>query len=507
MTQNEQGPQSGAQDAAEHLSRSGGRSVVQRLQSLPPAVIYAVSLFIVNGFSFITIPLMAAYVKAGDYGQFDVAVSVVEAVLLIAGLGIGAQLIRFASVADTDEEQSVVARELLGTALVTFAVFAILVQLMAGWIAQSLELKLGMAALRMQLLAGAMQAVLELPIVWVRMKDRAWFYFFFAVGRTIVGVALMWWALASGYGVDGVMIVNSMVMVAGGCILACALYLETGVAVRWERFKQVAVYGAPIVGAGLCMFALGNLNRLFMAGSVDDVEIAHFGLAQRFAVAAYLLYAPFDMWWTPKRIALLQKPDGLRESAEYWSLGVAILLLAAGAVTLTAPIFVELALTEEYAGASDYVPALVASTTLLYLVMLSNTGIYARKTGFGVLAIDSVGALVALVGFALLIPTYGPVGALAAMFVGNFVRLGLYLHLGKQLAPIDYPWARVLLGVGATALVVWAAPPGEAWEWRLAYSVVTGLGLLATLFALGLMRPLEPAILKLLEPLRNVRRA
>ena len=481
--------------------------LLAKIKRLPPSIIYAIAIVVTRAFSFITIPLMAAYVDVAHYGQFDVAVSLVEAVTLIAGLGIAAQLIRFGSIEETDGGQQIVAKELLGVSLATFVVFALLVQLAAGTMAEQFELEMGLMALRMQLLAGTTAALVELPLMWTRMKDRAWVYFIFSVARTIVGVILMWWVLQAGYGIDGVMIANGIVMTLSSILLAGALWLETGVSLNWRRFIQVLHYGGPIVGATLCMFALGNANRLFMTGVVDDVVIGHFGLAFRFAIAAYLLYAPFELWWLPKRIAILKEPDGLQRSAEYWSLGYAILLLGAGAICLTAPIFIEVALDEAYQGAIFYLPLLIGSTTLLYVVMLSNVGVYARKTGYMVLMVDAVGAVIAVGGYTLLVPTYGALGAIGAMVTGNFVRLGLSLALGHSLAPIPYPWLQAVLGSVATVIVVALAPSAELWGLRFLYSVVAGFGLLAALYYIGMLRPIEAPVRNFLETKFNVRRS
>ena len=481
-----------------------------RLRDLPAPIIYTISIVITNALSFITMPLTTFFVDKAEFGQFDVSLALVEGFMLIAGIGAAHQLIRFASTAESDEDAAKVASELLGVALVFCAAFSIFVQLIATPMMASLDIKVDEFALRMMLLSGTTAACVELPLMWIRLKERAWAYLAFSMGRAVTMVILLWFVLSAGYGVNGLMISNASIIILSTSVLALLQWRETGVRFSLDRFRQAARYGAPIVGAALCMFALGNVNRLFMSGEVADAVIAEFGLAQRFAIAVFLVYAPFELWWQPKRIAILKEEDGLARSADFWGLGVAVLMLGAAAVALTAPIFIELALREQYHASSAYIPALIGVTVLTYTVNLTNVGAYARETGYAVLVVDAIGAAVAIVGFIVLVPMQGDfggaVGALIAMFSGHFARLALYVAAGLKTAPIRYPWPRALLGAAAAGLVIWGAPDQNDWLLRLGYSVVAGLGLLGVMFALRLMRPIEEPLLQFLGSLRHARR-
>lgn len=487
------------------VSPSARRSgVLERLQNLPSPVVYGLGLFLSKAFAFITVPLAAHYIIPSDYGQFAVAMSFVEILTIIASFGMGQQLIRFASVEETTLGAERVARELFGSALVCFSVFALITQLGAPLFMDAFGIRVDETAFRFLLLAGSITALVELPLFWFRLRDRAWAYLTVMLARTFVGFLAMWAVLHAGYGVTGLIIANSLVVATSAVAVSLLQYRSTGVSLSRARFVQVARYGAPIVGAGVAMYLLGNGNRLFMSEQIEDDMIGFFDMANRFAIIVFLLYAPFELWWQPKRIKILKEPGGLEKSAEFWSLGVAILLLAGGAVSLTAPIFVELAMPDKYGPASDAVPFLALAQVLLFLAMLTSVGAYARETGFTVLAVDLTGAGVAVIGYFALIPSMGQWGVVLAMYAGNLTRLGLYYILGRKTAPIPYPWARIGLGAAATALVVALAPDQEQWALRLAYSVFAGLALFGFLVALRLLRPLEGPLRKLLERARSI---
>ena len=93
--------------------------MLARLAKLPAPLIYAASVALERSFSLITIPLMAAYLSPGAYGNFDVAVACSELAIMIVGLGMIEQLIRFASTANSADEEARCAGEVMGCAMLT----------------------------------------------------------------------------------------------------------------------------------------------------------------------------------------------------------------------------------------------------------------------------------------------------------------------------------------------------------------------------------------------------
>ena len=71
---------------------------------------------------------------------------------------------------------------------------------------------------------------------------------------------------------------------------------------------------------------------------------------------------------------------------------------------------------------------------------LVNVGVYAARTGMGVFAVNCAGAAVALIGYILLVPDHGVMGAIEATVAGQGTRLILFLVAGRRVAPIVYPW-------------------------------------------------------------------
>lgn len=469
------------------LTRAGVGRIERAFHKLPSPVVYAISVAAEKGVSLLTIPLMAAYLPPSEYGAYDVAVSVVELVNLIMVLAIGATVIRFASTATTDADARRGVAELLGTALAIVAVFGTLFLIYGPSITTGLGVTTDPLAFRLLLAAAVIAPCIELPLVWMRMKDRAHLFFILVMTRTVAQLVAMALALWLGYGAAGVMAVNGLVLLVFAGVLLVIQLRETGISISQQALGRILTYGLPVVGASLAMFALGNANRFFLPGAVSTETIAHFGLASRLAAVVWLMLYPFDLWWAPRRISTLSEPGGLELGARMWGIGIALLTLAAMGLSLAGPVAVHLLLPKSYEPTIQLLPLLILAQFLHHVTALSNVGIYARDNGYGVLAIDVSGAALAIVGYLVLVPQLGTTGAVLAMLIGNALRLGLYLRIGAKLAPIPYPWvAAIACGVVALFLVQLAPQSGHMVA-RTAYTAVACLMLLATFWATGLV--------------------
>lgn len=458
------------------------------LARLPTPVIYLISVVATKAVSLITIPIMAAYLSPADYGDYDVAVSFIEFILLTLGLAIGATLIRFASTAENEEAARQCARELVGTALCIVIVFGIPVIYYGPILLDQLGIRTNHFALRILIAGAAISAMIELPLFWLRLKDRAITFFTVVLARTLAQALLTWFILSQGFGVPGVMISNGLVLLAIAAVLLFMQIRDTGIAVSRSALGHIIFYGLPIVGADLAMFGLGNANKLFMPPYVSSETIAHFGLAARLALIVSLATTPFDLWWIPKRIASLTQPGGLELGARMWGNGIAITILAATAVALGAPIIVHLLLPTSYVGTIAYIGPLVIIQSMHIATLFSNVGSYARKHGSYVFGIEVFSATIAIAGYFLLIPMMGVYGVLVAMAVGQICRFSLHLWFGQELAPLPYPWLAAITCIAVAFILVIIAPPNDWIVWRFLYTFLSLVLVAVTIVASGLVK-------------------
>lgn len=445
-------------------------------------VAYVAAVGFDKGFSIITIPLMAHFLSPDDFGRLDVTVSLIEFTSLIFTLGLADTVVRFASMEAARLAQRRCAAELLGAGLLIVALLAMLVQLAAPWLIAIIGITIDETAVRWGLAGAAATGLIEMPLIWLRFRDQAWLFFSFIAARAVVQATATVGVLYAEGGAAGVLIANALVALGFAGVLLVSQTRRTGLGFSGWALRSVGGYGLPLVGGLLAMFALGNCDRWFLSGTIADSEIAFYGLAVKLGLATALLTQPFMLWWNARRIAMLARPGGLAEISGAWGRGVSILLMSGLFVALAGPVFIHAAFPPDYARAVVFLPLVVAISVLNELCSLSNIGCYAAAHGLRVLLVNTLGALVALALYALLIPAYGAFGAVAATIAGHLVRLWLFLLLGRERAPVQYAWGPFLAACALATALVAVAPPADALVLRGSWALAALMLLAALLY-------------------------
>ncbi|MCZ8258732.1 MAG: lipopolysaccharide biosynthesis protein [Beijerinckiaceae bacterium] len=455
-------------------------------------LLYAVSVAFGKGLVLFTLPFLTRTLPPEDFIRLDMAAALIEPVGLIGCLAIADTLFRLA--AGNAEERERLARMLAGLAAVLGLPLALFCQIaIVPAVAQWPNMP-GETALRLALLSACLGAFIELPLAYWRLMGQPLRFTAFVVGRSLSQAAVLIGGLHAGFGVDGVLIGNAAI---DGLVILMLWRLMPGRGLpRFEIGLLPAQlrYAGPIIGGGLAMFALGSLDRWFLAGAVEPAAMAHYALATKLAMALALAIQPFGLWWYPRRFAVLAGPGGPAETARFWLVGLALLCLGALVVTGAARLFLLGLFPPAYHGALGFLPWLILLILLNELASLSNGPAYARAAGWRVLAVNMSAALIATLLYALLIPRLGLAGAILATAAGQTCRLVLFWSDRGAAGRIPYPLPVGMAMTGATLVSMISLADGArtGWAWPLAT-----LALLVLVLARALLpvrgRPLLPA--------------
>ncbi len=430
------------------------------LAAIRPFLFYAASIAVGKGLSLFTLPVMARALDPAQFVRLDMAASLVEPIGLFAAFALGDTLFRTGR--GTPEESRLALRRLLGlglsvAAILIFITQFLLVPLLRGWPNMP-----GETALRLVLFAACLGGMIELPLAWLRLGGQAGRFLAVVAARSMLQAGLMVALLLSGAGIDAVLIANASVDLVIVAILLLTLPKGTGVAWDFEAFRPLLRYAGPILLGGLAMFALGACDRWFLAGRVDPVDLAHYALAAKLALALALLTQPFALWWYPRRLSVLAGPDGISRTMTFWAIGLGLVGLGAVLVMLGARVLILGWMPEAYHGALRYLPALLAIAAMNELSSLSNGVAYARADGWRVLTVNCAGAATALLFYLALIPLFGVTGAVVATLAGQAVRLALFLADRHGEMRLPYPLFRAGLFVLICAGLVGSLGRGGA---------------------------------------------
>jgi O-antigen/teichoic acid export membrane protein len=428
------------------------------ISSYRSILLYTLSVAFGRGLSIFALPFVARFMPPSEYARLDVAASIIEISGIIASFALADLMFRFAASAKSQNEQRRIAGGVLGIGLVCAGITLLLTQIFLPILAANLTLGVSEPVLRAGLAIACCTGLIELPLAWLRMRDKPGLYLAFIAGRSIAQMAIMLTILYYGYGPEGVILGNAALDAVLTLYLVIRQIRGFGVYLSREMLHHALHYSLPIVGGSLAMFGLGTCDRFFLSNAVNPQTLAHYTLAGKLAFATPLLMQPFALWWNPKRIALLGEPDGLKKSAQHVGYGLVLLVVACIVVIITGSLFLHLAMPISYHGAIAFLPFLVVLIAMNELCTLLNVGSFAKSHSGEILLVNGVGGMTAVIGYILFVPNFGIYGAILATFIGHGTRIVLFLVLGKKTAPIHYPLIKFVILLLNAGLLIYIRP-------------------------------------------------
>ncbi len=455
--------------------------MIARLKKLPSALkqglVYGSALALSKGVGLLMVPVFTRFLTPDDYGRLDILQTLADVLSIVIAFGLTDTLFRFAGTARDTAEQRDVAAHIFGLAVAMAVVSAALTQAVAPVIAAALPGDPSVLQTRLILASLSLSVCILIPLAWLRMRDKAGGYFAAGVGRVVLQGGLSAALLFLGFGVTGVMVAGfTAAAVVAGC-LAAWQYRDTGIRFSLLGLRRFGVYGGPLVLTGVAGFVLGSFDRWLLADAVGPGQMAQYALAAKFALVTALLIQPFDMWWLPRRFAVLGEAGGAERAARIVALGVTIAILAAVCIAGLGPALVRALTPESYHGAIRYLPWLAALAAVHGATTLFNMGCYSRHTTLRPLFIETASAALALAGYVILIPRFGGDGAVVATAVALSFRLALTYWISQRTLFIPYPAIR-LLALAALGVAVIAATqhaPAPAGQWAVLAAGAAGL--------------------------------
>ena len=433
------------------------------LSTFRPALAYLVSIALTKGLSLVTVPVFTHYLVPADFARLEVFASLIEFIGLVAALGLADTLFRFAASDGDSHGQARVASGLFGAGLLTAAAISTAVLCGGETLKAGFGAGFSVLAFDSALIGAALTGVITLPLAWMRFSQRPMLFMGFTVARGLAQTLLSVTVLSQGYGVDGVVFGNAMIEFISAAALIFWQFNSTGISIDRNSLRRCGVYGLPLVGASLAMFAVGNLDRWFLVNYVEPDTLAEYALALKLALATPLMIQPFLLWWYPLRLSWLRDADGPARNARAAGRGFALLVASGVFVCFAGAEFISLLLPSAYSGAAAFLPAIVFLCGLNELSGFVNVGSYQGDNGYRILAINIAAAMIALIGYSVSIPHFGVWGAIASTALAQAARVVFFIVAGSRSQAMPVPYGRMAILAAFAVIVVAFRPEVSNW--------------------------------------------
>lgn len=398
------------------------------------------------------LPLIAHYLTPEAFGKLEILATMAAFASIVVGFGLTETLFRFAADAEEREQHNVIAN-VLGATLILGSVILLsgLVLIHTDFI--RIEHWFTRYDVTLILATVALEGLIAIPLSYLRFKQYAFPFFIVTTSKALLQASLVFMFLVWGRALSGVLEAGLIAALIQAVFLLGWQLKSTGIQVSWITLKPMLPYAWPLVMSALVAFVLSGLDRWIVAGAVDFIAVAQYGLAAKFALAAALLLQPFSMWWFPRRFQVIKQKHGREEAALRASQGSQLSLLLGVVVVATGPLLVIALFPESYHEAIIYIPWLVAVMVVKDNAELLNLGCYMQKSSYYPLAINTIASLVGLVLMLIGVMKWDVLGVLVALLLAQIIRLGLYFWKSQQLYYLPYPHKRLVISLVSAILL------------------------------------------------------
>lgn len=432
-------------------------------------LVYAVGIMLSRVVGLIMLPVYTRYLSPAGYGVLQLIQMVLEVASIAAGSRLGAGIFRFYHKAETAEERRAVLSTALILLLTTYGLATGAMYVLAPGIAQAtLGGVQNTALVRIAALGMACDGLLLVPIAYLRLLDRSTFYVTIMTGKLLLQVSLnVLFVVYQDLGAKGVLMSTLIANGLTGTGLAVYFVRQIGVRFSGRAARDLLRFGVPFVWTQVATFILTFGDRYFLGRVTDVGAVGLYGLAYTFGfLLAMIGEVPFSMVWEPVRFEIAKRADRDELYARSFIYFNLVVLTGAVCITLFVGDLLRVMAAPAFLPARDLVPIILIAYLLQSWTSMHDVGIQVReRTEFQTLA-NWMGAIVALAGYALLIPRLYGLGAAIATAASFAVREWAVYRFSQRLWPVRYRWGpviRALLIATATCLAGILLPPLPLW--------------------------------------------
>ena len=424
-------------------------------------LIYGGGVVLSKAVAFLMLPIYTRYLSPADYGVLRLLEMVLEVASIVAGSRLGAGIFWFYHKAQTDAERRKVLSTAMIVLLLSYAVATAAIYVFAPTIA---EIALGsvqdVGLVRIAGMGLAFESLFLVPTAYLRLGDRSLLYVSVMTGKLILQVTLnVVFVVFMGLGAKGVLLSTLAGNILTGTGLMIYLVRDVGVRFSNRAARDLIRFGMPFVATQVATFILTFGDRYFLRRVTDTSAVGLYALAYQFGfLLAMLSEVPFSMVWEPARFEIAKRPDRDELFARGFTYFNLVLVTIAVCIALFVGDLLRIMAAPAFLPAADLVPIILIAYVFQSWTLVHNIGIQVREqTGWYTVA-TWAGAIVAIIGYAVLIPRFYGLGAALATVASFAVREWAVYAVSQRLWPVRYQWGPViratLLAVGACVVGV-----------------------------------------------------
>ena len=457
------------------------------MKAIPAPLMYALGIAATKLVSLLTLPIVARHLGPDGYGRLDIAILLIDLIGLIVGLGLVEAAQRYLAIECVGQKSSefrqTVATTISFLSCVIFLGTAICLVLLPT-IHSVLAVPLRQYELYLAVSTGAATSFLMLPLMLLRLTQQAAYYVAVVLSLAVLQAVLTLIAVKLNYGVGGLLVAGAMAHLAAVVAIGCRLVNRYGWRWHSQLNAKLLRYGAPVALSGLAAFAYNGSERWILAGTISLEELGAYSASWKIALLATFATQPFQLWWSPRRLALISEQQ-YEQLVRYATLGIVWLISVCAGLSVFAPWLFQLLFGPAFTYSADIVTLLLMTVSCRVAADVLNAGCFAGESTLLQMFIQLSTAAVTLLCLFLMIPQFGAIGACSALLAGALYRLCAFYLCSQRLLRIDYPYFQIifsrrrdLAGRNRRQSLLGNGLPVSTWcssAWAICWQLVAGV--------------------------------
>jgi O-antigen/teichoic acid export membrane protein len=462
------------------------------------AAVYGLAGLLVQAGGFVLLPLYTSYLTPADYGVLEVLGRMAETIgtcLMFGGLRQALLTFYQQSPHEADRRQIVATMlSLLGT---TILLGGGMMLARAGPLSGLLNrfmhtggAPISAGLLRLAILAVLLEPFSQAPLTLLQARIESVRFVAITVSQFLIRIALCVLFVKYLHGGVAGALSSSVVMGAlFGLVLCTREWLRSPGRPDLHQLRGLLGFALPLVPGGLCFLMLHHGDRFFLLRYRDMHDVGTYALGYKLAQAAGMFaLSPLYMVWSSQMYKVAEGEDAPIVFGTVITRILAVYLLVALALALFQDEVVRLLGGAPYAQASAVVAPVLLAYFFQSAASLMDAGLYVcHRTGLK-LGITLATTTVILLMYAILIPSYGSMGAALGTLIGFAFLAVCTWAVSRRVFPIRYEWSRlaalVSLALGLWLIsrllpVAWWVWPVKAGLWLLGPVLVWYTGLMS----------------------------
>lgn len=412
--------------------------------------IYAIGNVLRYMVSFIMLPIYTRCLTPADYGIIELLSMIIDLSGILLGLRMGEAIFRFYTQYDSqDEKNEVISTSLILLGILNLAGVSIL--MLGSGLVSSLVFGSGEYAYFVSLFAFTLlfNSFIEIPLLFVRAQQKPWLYVTFSLLKLMVQLTLnIYFVVILRMGVEGVIYST---LLSGAVIAAVMLgYTFVHIKIRFAREKagKLVTFSLPLVIASLISFyfTFGDRFVLRMFAGLEGVGIYALGYKFGFLLR-YFVWEPFGNIWDTQKYEIYRQENARQIYKQYFFAISVVMIFFALVVSVFIKDLLRVMSAPEFVSAYKVVPFVMAAYLVQSLASYCNLGIMLKGKTFYITQATIISAVVITLGWIILIPIFGVIGAALATFIGFVARFIWMYTKSKKLYDMNLSWSKVHMTV------------------------------------------------------------